>query len=107
VAIDAVRSAAHPHSFLGVTEQGLLRHRRDVGQRRLPRDPPAAGTTGPNYDAPHVHKVVRIASRGGAAGADHDRHQPRQQQQGLSASAVVAHTIAEQVTAGEGAYLRR
>ena len=33
------RAAAHPHSFLGVTEQGLAAHRGHPRQPRLPRHP--------------------------------------------------------------------
>ena len=39
IAIDAVRAAAHPHSFLGVTEQGLAGIVSTRGQPGLPRDP--------------------------------------------------------------------
>ena len=34
IAIDAVRAAAQPHSFLGVTEQGLAAHRRPPAATR-------------------------------------------------------------------------
>ncbi len=57
IAIDAVRSAAHPHSFLGVTEQGLCA----IVSTRGNRDCHVilrGGQTGPNYDALHVQKTV-------------------------------------------------
>src|SRR5207248_2923632 len=57
VAIDAVRSAAHPHSFLGVTEQGLCAIVETSGNADC-HVILRGGHTGPNYDAPHVHKVV-------------------------------------------------
>ena len=36
IAIDAIQAAAHPHSFFGVTEQGLAGHRHDARQPGLP-----------------------------------------------------------------------
>ena len=57
IAIDAVRSAAHPHSFLGVTEQGLCA----IVSTRGNRDCHVilrGGQTGPNYDALSVQKTV-------------------------------------------------
>ena len=50
IAIDAVRSSAHPHRFLSVTKQGRRRHRVDRGQPGVPRDP-ARRLGGPNYCA--------------------------------------------------------
>ncbi|HUG38006.1 MAG TPA: 3-deoxy-7-phosphoheptulonate synthase [Candidatus Limnocylindrales bacterium] len=102
VAIDAVRSAAHPHSFLGVTEQGLCA----IVQTRGNSDCHVilrGGHTGPNYDAAHVHKVsealrsaglpprIMIDVSHGNSSKDY-RRQP-----------AVANTIAEQVAAGERA----
>jgi 3-deoxy-7-phosphoheptulonate synthase len=102
VAIDAVRSAAHPHSFLGVTEQGLCAIVETTGNpdcHVILR----GGHTGPNYDEPHVKKVVEslraaslparimIDTSHGNSSKDY-RRQP-----------VVARAIAEQVTAGEAA----
>jgi len=57
MAIDAVRAASHPHSFLGVTEQGLAGIVVTTGN-------PAChvilrgGRQGPNYDRTHVRKVL-------------------------------------------------
>ena len=102
VAIDAVRSAAHPHSFLGVTEQGLCA----IVQTRGNSDCHVilrGGHTGPNYDAAHVHKVsealrsaglpvqIMIDVSHGNSSKDY-RRQP-----------VVAHSVAGQVAAGEAA----
>ena len=57
IAIDAVRSAAHPHSFLGVTEQGLC---AIVGTRGNPHCHVIlrGGQSGPNYDTASVQKTV-------------------------------------------------
>jgi len=57
IAIDAVRSAAHPHRFLGVTEQGLcgiVATRGNPDCHVILR----GGASGPNYDALTVRKTV-------------------------------------------------
>ncbi|MGH7353033.1 MAG: 3-deoxy-7-phosphoheptulonate synthase [Candidatus Rokuibacteriota bacterium] len=57
IAIDAVRSAAHPHRFLGVTEQGLcgiVSTRGNPDCHVILR----GGASGPNYDALTVRKTV-------------------------------------------------
>ncbi len=57
IAIDAVRSSAHPHRFLGVTEQGLC---AIVATRGNPTCHVIlrGGQSGPNYDAVSVRKTV-------------------------------------------------
>jgi 3-deoxy-7-phosphoheptulonate synthase len=58
VAIDAVRAAAHPHTFLGVTEQGLtaiVATRGNPDCHVILR----GGQTGPNYGAANVQKVAQ------------------------------------------------
>ena len=57
IAIDAVRAAAHPHRFLGVTEQGLagiVATRGNPDCHVILR----GGATGPNHDATSVQKVL-------------------------------------------------
>jgi 3-deoxy-7-phosphoheptulonate synthase len=57
IAIDAVRAAAHPHRFLGVTEQGLagiVATRGNPDCHVILR----GGATGPNYDAISVQKTL-------------------------------------------------
>ena len=57
IAIDAVRAAAHPHRFLGVTEQGLagiVATRGNPDGHVILR----GGATGPNYDAMSVQKTL-------------------------------------------------
>src|SRR5882724_13234285 len=102
VAIDAVRSAAHPHSFLGVTEQGLCAIVETMGNSDC-HVILRGGHTGPNYDAAHVQRVVEslrgaelparimIDTSHGNSSKDY-RRQP-----------LVARTVAEQVAAGEAA----
>jgi 3-deoxy-7-phosphoheptulonate synthase len=100
IAIDAVRSAAHPHSFLGVTEQGLCA----IVSTRGNRDCHVilrGGQTGPNHDAMSVQKTVAalrdtglaprlmIDTSHGNSEKDH-RRQP-----------AVARDIAGQVAQGE------
>ena len=51
IAIDGIRSAAHPHHFLSVTKQGVAAIVATRGNRDMPRDParrrPRARTTAP------------------------------------------------------------
>jgi 3-deoxy-7-phosphoheptulonate synthase len=57
IAIDAVRAAAHPHRFLGVTEQGLagiVATRGNPDCHVILR----GGATGPNHDAISVQKTL-------------------------------------------------
>jgi 3-deoxy-7-phosphoheptulonate synthase len=102
IAIDAVRAGAHPHRFLGVTEQGLgaivaTRGNRDC--HIILR----GGQSGPNYDAVSVEKAatalrdaglparLMIDLSHGNSGKD-PRRQP-----------IVAREIAAQVAQGETA----
>ena len=100
IAIDAVRAGAHPHRFLGVTEQGLgaivsTRGNRDC--HIILR----GGQSGPNYDAVNVEKAatalrdaglpprLMVDMSHGNSGKDH-RRQP-----------IVAKEIAAQVAQGD------
>ena len=100
IAIDAVRAAAHPHSFLGVTEQGLcaiVSTRGNPDCHVILR----GGQTGPNFDAMSVQKTLAalrdaklpprlmIDTSHGNSEKDH-RRQP-----------MVARDIAAQVAQGE------
>jgi 3-deoxy-7-phosphoheptulonate synthase len=102
IAIDAVRAGAHPHRFLGVTEQGLgaivaTRGNRDC--HIILR----GGQSGPNYDAVSVEKAatalrdaglpgrLMVDMSHGNSGKDH-RRQP-----------IVAKEIAAQVAQGDTA----
>ena len=62
IAIDAVRAAAHPHRFLGVTEQGLagiVSTRGNPDCHVILR----GGATGTNYDADQRAEDARRAAR--------------------------------------------
>jgi 3-deoxy-7-phosphoheptulonate synthase len=100
IAIDAVRAAAHPHNFLGVTEQGLagiVSTRGNTDCHVILR----GGQSGPNYDAASVGRALAalraagvpprlmIDTSHGNSEKDH-RRQP-----------IVAREIAAQVAQGE------
>jgi 3-deoxy-7-phosphoheptulonate synthase len=100
IAIDAVRSSAHPHRFLGVTEQGLcaiVATRGNADCHVILR----GGASGPNYDATTVQKTT-VALR--AAGlmprlmidTSHGNSEKDYRRQPL-----VAENIAAQVADGE------
>jgi 3-deoxy-7-phosphoheptulonate synthase len=100
IAIDAVRAAAHPHRFLGVTEQGLAGIVSTAGNADC-HVILRGGAAGPNYDAIHVQKTlaalrdaglpprIMIDASHGNSEKDH-RRQP-----------VVVRDVAAQVAQGE------
>jgi 3-deoxy-7-phosphoheptulonate synthase len=100
VAIDALRAAAHPHSFIGVTEQGLAANVTTTGNDET-HIILRGGERGTNYDPENVQKALDALERGrlprrlmidtshGNSGKDHNR-QPQ-----------VAHEIAEQIAGGQ------
>jgi 3-deoxy-7-phosphoheptulonate synthase len=64
IAIDAVRAAAHPHRFLGVTEQGLagiVSTSGNPGGHVILR----GGASGPNYDAASVQRTLAALQKAG------------------------------------------
>src|SRR3989475_8367614 len=101
VAIDAVRTAREPHSFMGVTEQGLAAI-VETGGNPSAHVVLRGGTPGPNHDAASVrhtldalaaaslpaHLVIDLSH--GNSGRDHAR-QP-----------AVAREVAAQIARGEG-----
>lgn len=102
VAVDAMRAAASPHAFMGVTEQGLaaiVRTRGNADVHVILR----GGTGGTNYDAASVERVraamekakvnasVMIDCSHGNSEKNHN-NQPK-----------VVAAICEQVAAGEHA----
>ena len=68
VAIDAIRSCAHPHHFLSVTKQGLAAIVSTQGNPEC-HVILRGGSKGPNYGAPFVAQVGE--ARAGAGLADH------------------------------------
>jgi 3-deoxy-7-phosphoheptulonate synthase len=66
IAVDAIRSSAHPHHFLSVTKQGVSAIVSTSGNREchlILR----GGSTGPNYSAQHVAEAVGMLSKHGLA----------------------------------------
>ena len=100
IAIDAVRASAYPHSFLGVTEQGLCAIVATRGNKEC-HVILRGGTSGPNYDATTVQKTTAAL---GAAGlqrrlmidTSHGNSEKDHRRQQL-----VAEDIASQVGDGE------
>ena len=100
IAIDALRAAAHPHRFLGVTEQGLagiVSTRGNPDCHVILR----GGATGTNYDAMSVQKTLAALRDAGAAAARDDRREPRQQREGPRRQPVVVRDVAAQLAQGE------
>jgi 3-deoxy-7-phosphoheptulonate synthase len=102
VAVDAVRSAAHPHQFLSVTKQGvaaIVVTRGNADCHVILR----GGTNGPNCSVERVAAAAAILERAGVtsrlmvdcshanSGKDH-RRQP-----------AVVHDVADQIAAGSSA----
>ncbi|RHZ52819.1 uncharacterized protein CDV56_100674 [Aspergillus thermomutatus] len=101
IALDGMKSAASPHSFLGVTEQGLAAIVHTKGNPHL-HVIHRGGDSGPNFDAASVASTVKaypknlqpsimIDASHGNSQKDY-RNQPK-----------VIDAIAEQVAAGEQA----
>jgi 3-deoxy-7-phosphoheptulonate synthase len=100
IAVDAVRAAAHPHRFLGVTEQGL------AGIVSTAGNPDChvilrGGATGPNYDAIHVQKTLAALRDAGLpphvmVDASHGNSEKDYRRQPH-----VVHEVATQVAQGE------
>jgi 3-deoxy-7-phosphoheptulonate synthase len=100
VAIDAVRAAREPHSFMGVTEQGLAAI-VETGGNPSAHVVLRGGTPGPNYDAASVRRTLESLAASslpahlvidlshGNSLRDHAR-QP-----------MVAREVASQIAAGE------
>jgi 3-deoxy-7-phosphoheptulonate synthase len=100
LAIDAIRSAAHPHHFLSVTKQGvaaIVSTRGNEDCHLILR----GGSTGPNYDAESIARTVRAMKRSGVpdrivvdcSHANSDKEPARQPE--------VARAVAEQVAGGD------
>jgi 3-deoxy-7-phosphoheptulonate synthase len=100
IAIDAVRSSAHPHRFLGVTEQGLCAIVATRGNRDC-HVILRGGQSGPNYDAASVKKAAQALRDAGLAprlmiDTSHGNSSKDYRRQ-----PTVARDIAEQVGQGE------
>jgi 3-deoxy-7-phosphoheptulonate synthase len=100
IAIDAVRAAAHPHKFIGVTEQGLagiVSTRGNPDCHVILR----GGATGANYDRASVGKTLAAIRAGGLPAcvmvdASHGNSEKDYRRQ-----PIVAADVAAQVADGE------
>src|SRR5690349_6106264 len=100
IAIDAIRAAAHPHRFIGVTEQGL------AGIVSTTGNPDChvilrGGATGPNFDTIHVQKTLAALRDAGLpprlmVDASHGNSEKDYRRQ-----PTVVHDVATQVAQGE------
>ena len=100
IAIDAIRAAAHPHRFIGVTEQGL------AGIVSTTGNPDChvilrGGATGPNFDAISVRKTLSALGDAGLPprlmiDASHGNSEKDYRRQPL-----VVRDVAAQVAQGE------
>jgi 3-deoxy-7-phosphoheptulonate synthase len=99
IAIDAIRSAAHPHHFLSVTKQGvaaIVSTRGNDDCHLILR----GGSSGPNYDAEAIARTERAMEKAGVeprilvdcSHANSDKDPARQPE--------VARAVAAQVAAG-------
>src|ERR671933_1902509 len=100
IAIDAIRAALHPHSFFGVTDQGLagiVATRGNLDCHVILR----GGNKAPNYDTASVQQVLDLLCQAGLAprvviDASHGNSSKDYRRQ-----PVVVRDIAEQVATGE------
>jgi 3-deoxy-7-phosphoheptulonate synthase len=102
IAIDAVRSAAHPHRFLGVTEQGLgaivaTRGNRDC--HVILR----GGQSGPNHDAISVQKAAEMLRAAGLPARLMVDTSHGNSEKDYRKQPSVAQDIADQIAVGETA----
>jgi 3-deoxy-7-phosphoheptulonate synthase len=102
IAIDAIRSSAHPHHFLSVTKQSVAAIVATLGNpdcHVILR----GGSSGPNYDAEHVARVVEALQSAGLPGrvmvdCSHDNSGKDHERQ-----ADVVRDTAEQIAGGSRA----
>jgi len=99
LAVDAVVSAAHPHRFLGVTEQGLAAIVQTTGNpdcHVILR----GGTSGTNYDAASVSKAAELLAKAGSrAGVMVDASHGNSQKD-YKKQPIVSRDVARQVAMG-------
>ncbi|HEX4340451.1 MAG TPA: 3-deoxy-7-phosphoheptulonate synthase [Polyangiaceae bacterium] len=102
LAVDAVVSAAHPHRFLGVTEQGLAAIVQTTGNpdcHVILR----GGATGPNFDEPSVKKTADLLDKAGLRASVLVDCSHGNSSKDFKKQPEVAHEIARQVAAGSTA----
>ncbi len=100
IALDALRAAAHPHSFLSVTDQGLA----GVVSTKGNQDTHVilrGGNHGPNYDAGHVGRTLAELRKAGLpervmVDASHGNSE-----KDFARQPVAMSNVAQQVAAGQ------
>jgi 3-deoxy-7-phosphoheptulonate synthase len=100
LAVDAVRAAAYPHSFLSVTEQGvagIVTTRGNDDCHVILR----GGRTGANYDTASVRKTLAILADSGAAPRVMIDTSHGNSEKDYRRQPIVAQAIGEQIAAGE------
>ncbi len=100
MAIDAVRAAAYPHHFIGVTEQGLagiVATRGNPDCHVILR----GGAKGPNYDAESVGTTLEAMRAVGLPGRVMIDTSHGNSNKDYRRQPVVAEAVAEQVAAGQ------
>jgi len=104
VAVDAVTASAHPHRFLGVTEQGLAGIVTTVGNpycHVILR----GGAAGPNFSAASVGEAAEIMGRAGLRPAVMIDCSHGNSQKDFRRQPDVARAVAAQVAAGSAAII--
>ncbi len=104
VAVDAIRSAQHPHAFPSLTHEGMPAVLTTTGNEHA-HLVLRGGSTGPNYEAAHIANARELLRKGGAPEAilvdcSHANSSKRFDRQPL-----VAADIAAQVAAGQKAII--
>jgi 3-deoxy-7-phosphoheptulonate synthase len=104
VAVDAVEASAHPHRFLGVTEQGLAAIVTTLGNgdcHVILR----GGAGGPNYDAASVAGAAAAMRKAGLRPSLMIDCSHGNSRKDFRAQPSVARAVGEQVAAGERAII--
>ncbi|KAL1916359.1 uncharacterized protein VTP21DRAFT_5976 [Calcarisporiella thermophila] len=100
IALDAIRAAAHPHHFLGVTKAGLAAITRTRGND-LCHVILRGGNKGPNYESQHIEETKTAIAKTKLperimVDCSHGNSQKKHTNQPL-----VSKCLAEQIAAGE------
>jgi 3-deoxy-7-phosphoheptulonate synthase len=100
LAVDAVRAAAYPHSFLSVTDQGvagIVTTRGNADCHVILR----GGRTGANYDTASVRKTLALLADSGLEPRVMIDTSPGNSEKEYRRQPVVAQAVGEQMAAGE------
>jgi 3-deoxy-7-phosphoheptulonate synthase len=103
VAIDAIRSAQHPHWFPSLTKEGTPAILRSTGNQHSHLILRGGTDSGPNFEAPHIQRAKALLESHGLTQSiivdcSHGNSRKKHEQQ-----AVVIDDISRQINAGESA----